>query len=78
MLKPAGTLAIILETYRKGARDTVLGPAMKLIGGANLSIDEQRELFAKAGYTNVAIFEEVSKGWLCVTGKKPNAATAAD
>jgi SAM-dependent methyltransferase len=71
VLKPAGTLAIILETYRKGARDKVLGPAMKLIGGANLSVEEQRQLFAEAGYTDIAIFEEHSKGWLCATGKKP-------
>lgn len=71
VLKPGGTLAIILETYRKGARNNLLGPAMKLLGGANLSVEEQRELFAKAGFTDIAIFEEPRKGWLCATGKKP-------
>jgi SAM-dependent methyltransferase len=71
ILKPGGTLAIIAETYRKGARDNLLGPVTKLLGGANLSVDEQRELFAKAGYTDIAIFEEPKKGWLCATGKKP-------
>lgn len=73
VLKPDGTLAITAETYRKGARDSVLGPAMKLLGGANLSVEDQRELFAKAGYADIALVEEQRKGWLCATGKKPSA-----
>jgi hypothetical protein len=34
-------------------------------------VDEQRELFAAAGYNAVEIFEERSKGWICGTGSKP-------
>jgi SAM-dependent methyltransferase len=70
VLKPGGTLLVIAETYKNGARNNILGPAMKLLRGANLSVEQQRELFAKAGYIDIAIFEEPRKGWLCATGKK--------
>jgi len=73
VLKPGGTVAIVAETYRKGSRDTVLGPAMKMLGGASLGVNDERELFSKAGYVDISVFEEPSKGWLCVTGRKPAA-----
>jgi hypothetical protein len=44
---------------------------MKLLRTSNLSAGEQRELFVKAGYTEVQIFEELKKGWICGVGKKP-------
>jgi ubiquinone/menaquinone biosynthesis C-methylase UbiE len=71
VLKPGGTLLIILESYAKGRFGTVQGSALRLLGGANLSVEQERELFASAGYTAVEVFEEKSKGWLCVIGKKP-------
>jgi len=70
VLKPGGTLIVIAESYAKGPRKNVFGPVMKLLGAANLSVEEERELFANAGYTDIAIFEEPAKGWLCATGKK--------
>lgn len=71
VLKPSGTLVIIAETYRGGSRDAVLGTAMKMFGSRSLSVEDHRELFAQAGYTCVEVSEEKSKGWICVTGKKP-------
>jgi hypothetical protein len=44
---------------------------MKLLRTSNLSADEQRELFLKAGFTGVQIFEGLKKGWICGTGRKP-------
>jgi hypothetical protein len=38
---------------------------------ALLSVDEHRELFANAGYSDVQVIEEVSKGWICGIGRKP-------
>ncbi len=32
------------------------------------------ELFSQAGYTDVEIFEERSKGWICGVGAKPASA----
>jgi ubiquinone/menaquinone biosynthesis C-methylase UbiE len=71
VLKPGGTLIVILESYKRGLRNKLEQPAMKLLGTSNLSADEQRELFLKAGYSDVQIFEELKKGWICGTGKKP-------
>ncbi len=71
VLKPGGTLIVILESYKRGIRNKLEQPAMKLLGTSNLSADEQRELFLKAGYADVQIFEELRKGWICGVGKKP-------
>ena len=70
VLKPGGTLAVIVEAYRKESGGAVLGSVMKVLGGAQLSIPEQRALFADAGYADTEIFEEPRKGWLCAVGKK--------
>jgi SAM-dependent methyltransferase len=73
VLKPSGTLTVIAETYKHGSRDVVLGPVMKLFGSPSLGVQEHRELFTQAGYTSVDVFEERNAGWICVTGKKPDA-----
>ena len=71
VLKPGGTLVVIAESYRKGANDWLHGPAMKLVRSANLSVAEQRELFAAAGFEDIRISEERAQGWICGVGKKP-------
>ena len=70
VLKPGGTLAVIAETYKGGNRDVVIGTVMRLFGSPSLGVKEHRELFLQAGYTDVEVFEERKKGWICVTGKK--------
>jgi SAM-dependent methyltransferase len=73
VLKPGGTLIIIAEIYR-GAKTKTAKLAEKylpLSGMALLSVDEHRELFANAGYSDVQVIEEVSKGWICGIGRKP-------
>ena len=71
VLKPGGTLVIIAESYKGATNDFVLGPVMKVLGSSSLSVEDQREIFAKACYIDVEVFEERAKGWLCVKGKKP-------
>jgi SAM-dependent methyltransferase len=74
VLKPGGTLIIIAEIYR-GAKTKTAKLAEKylpLSGVALLSVDEHRELFANAGYSDVQVIEEVSKGWICGIGRKPS------
>ena len=73
VLKPGGTLICIAEIY-KGANTT----AAKLVekyasrtGMTLLSVDEHRELFTNAGYSNVQVIEERDKGWICGIGRKP-------
>jgi len=72
VLKPAGTLVIIAESYRSGAYEMLQRPVMKLLRSSSLSPDDQRALFSAAGYIDVQIFEERTKGWICATGKKPS------
>lgn len=71
VLKPGGTLIIIAESYKGGRYDKVKGLVMKLLRSTELSVSEHRELFLTAGYTDVQIFEEHKKGWICGTARKP-------
>ena len=71
VLKPGGTLAVIVESYKGGKNEILHAPVMNLLRSTRLSIDEQKELFTTAGYTGVQVFEEEKKSWLCASGKKP-------
>jgi ubiquinone/menaquinone biosynthesis C-methylase UbiE len=73
VLKPGGTFIIIAEVY-KGANTTASKLAEKYAsrtGMTLLSVDEHRELFANAGYSDVQVIEKRDKGWICAVGKKP-------
>ncbi len=72
VLKPGGQLVLIAEIY-KGANTTAAKLAEKLhpAGMTLLSVSEHRELFANAGYADVQIIEEPSKGWICGIGVNP-------
>lgn len=71
VLKPGGVLVIIAETYKGGSNDAAMGAVMKLLGSSSLGPDDQRRLFAEAGFSDVEVFEEKAKGWICVRGAKP-------
>jgi ubiquinone/menaquinone biosynthesis C-methylase UbiE len=72
VLKAGGNLAIIAGIYR-GANTTVAKLAEKhasRTGMTLLSVDEHRELFAEAGYSDVEVIEERDKGWILGVGRK--------
>ena len=72
VLKPGGMLIIIAEIY-KGVNTKTAKLAEKYLpmsGMKLLSVDEHRELFANAAYSDIQIIEESSKGWICATGRK--------
>ena len=74
VLKPGGMLIMIAEVY-KGAKTMTAKVAEKylpLSGMTLLSVDEHRELFANAGYSDVQVIEESVKGWICGVGRKPS------
>ncbi len=73
VLKSGGTLILIAEIY-KGANTMAAKLAEKYgsrTGMALLSVDEHRELFTNAGYSDVQVIEERGKGWICGIGRKP-------
>jgi len=76
VLKPGGRLAIIAETYRGRSLDAIYRPAMSLLRASYLTIDEHRDLFRTAGFSEVAVLEEPSKGWICALGRKPSRPSA--
>lgn len=71
VLRPGGSLIVIAESYRGGRYAAIQAPIMWLLRSTLLSMDQQRELFSAAGYTDVHLFEERAKGWICATGRKP-------
>jgi len=73
VLKPGGELVIIAEIYA-GAKTKTAKLAEKYLpmsGMRLLSVNEHRELLANAGYSEVQVIEEPSKGWICCIGRKP-------
>jgi ubiquinone/menaquinone biosynthesis C-methylase UbiE len=78
VLKPGGALVIVAEVYKGGKHDRLVqrfADVMKNNGFpyANLSVDEHRELFTQAGFTDVQLIEEYAKGWICAIGTSPSA-----
>ena len=71
VVKPGGKLMVIAETYKGGKYDKLKWPVMWLLRSSHLSVNEHRELFSNAGYTDVEIFEEHGKGWICGIARKP-------
>lgn len=72
VLKPGGTLIVIAEIY-KGAKTRTAKLAEKylpLSGMKLLSVEDHRELFTAAGFSDVQIITEPGKGWICGTGRK--------
>jgi ubiquinone/menaquinone biosynthesis C-methylase UbiE len=75
VMKPGGTLVLIAEIY-KGANTMAARLAEKYASRTHmtlLSINEHRELFTNAGYSEVQVTEERDKGWICGVGRKPMA-----
>src|SRR5205807_2550456 len=54
-----------LEGVRKTIFDKHLAANMNL-----LTPEEHRELFINAGFSDVQVFDELDKGWICAVGRK--------
>ena len=73
VLTSGGKLIVIAEVY-KGANTTVAKLAEKYSSRAGmkmLDIDQHRELFAQAGYSDIQVVTEPKKAWICGIGRKP-------
>ncbi len=72
VLKPGGTLVLVAEIYRGGKMipERYFDKFVAMTGMTLLTVDEHRELFARAGYADIEVFEERGKSWICGTGRK--------
>lgn len=71
VVKPGGTALVIAESYKGGKDYMAMKIAMLPLRAKHLSADEHRAWFETAGFSEVQVFEERSRGWICVTGRKP-------
>ena len=71
VLKPSAKLVIIGSVYQGGKNDKRNREFGALIKIVFPSINELRELFLQAGYSEVQMFEKSNPGWICGIGKKP-------
>ena len=80
VLKPGRQFVVIAEAYKGERFDWLYQPAMKLLKATYLDVPEHRELFSRAGFCGVEVFEERARGWICAVGRKPGEgrATATD
>ena len=72
VLRPGGKLIVIAEIY-KGATTKTAKLAEKylpLSGMTLLNVNEHRDLFATAGYSDIEVIDESGKGWICAKGRK--------
>jgi SAM-dependent methyltransferase len=77
VVKPGAMCILIAEVY-KGANTLVSKLAEKYAsrtGMMLLSAEEHRGLFGDAGFSEVKVIEEHSKGWICAIGRKPMASS---
>ncbi len=71
VLKPGGNLTIIGSVYKGGKYDKRNQKFAELITTASPSVNELREIFLRAGYSEVRMFEEHNWSWICGIGRKP-------
>ena len=71
VLKPGGRLVVIQETYKGGRFGRVKGAVMKALMSAHRTLDQHRELYSAAGFSEVETFTELRHGWYCGVGRKP-------
>lgn len=71
VLKPGGKLVIIGSVYKGGKCDERNLKYAELIEIAFPSVNELCELFLRAGYSQVQMFEKYNRSWICVIGRKP-------
>jgi len=73
VVKPGGALVLIAEIY-KGANTMAAKLVEKhasRVGMTLLSVEEHRDIFTGAGFSDVRVIEERGKGWICGMGRKP-------
>ena len=70
VVKPGGRAIVILETYKGGRFGWLKGPVMKVLMSKHLTLEQHREIFSAAGFSEIEISTEPRHGWFCGVGTK--------
>ena len=70
VLKPGGHMAVVAEFYNGGRHAKYAARLGEWTRMAILDVEQHRALFADAGFTDILIDEEGSRGWICCVGTK--------
>ena len=71
MLRPGGRFVLIAEAYRGRRFDWLYSPVMRhALRATYLTLDEHREALTNAGFTDVDVRSDVSRGWVCASGRR--------
>jgi len=71
VLKPGGRMVIIAEFYNGGKHAKYADRLSRWTTMAILDVDQHKALFSGAGFIDVHVVEERTKGWICGMGTKP-------
>ena len=63
-------MIIIAEMYNGGKHARYIGALSKVMSMAFLTVDQHKALFTDAGFTDVQVDEEESRGWICAIAGK--------
>ena len=72
VLRPGGRLVLMGESYKGGKYEIRDRKFVELVHLAYYSVNELREFFSSTGYSDVQMFEEYDRGWICGIGRKPS------
>ena len=70
VLKPGGALLIVGESYKGGKEMEKDRKWIELGNMTYLSLDELSEALSAAGFSDVQVFENYDRGWMCGAGQK--------
>jgi ubiquinone/menaquinone biosynthesis C-methylase UbiE len=74
VMKPGAQLVMVAAAYKTPRFDRRNRRFVDAIGMTYLSPSEAEEVLVKAGFDRTRVTEDHRRGWLCVTGRKPDAA----
>ena len=69
--KPGGVVLVVAESYAGTVRGLIESLPMKLLGARQMTAKQHCEWFKSAGFEDVQMFEDRSRGWICVSGRRP-------
>lgn len=68
VLKPGGTAMLLAENYKGGPFHQAQWVVMTALRAAHLTVDQHRQVFEAAGFTDVRIVIADNNRWICAVG----------